>query len=273
MLYKEVHNSGNIQEVAELISDGHTNDSILYVIRNAVPKAVCETIKDNFNRLTSQQIHDRPDDGYVKTTQIGSSQFAKNGKQYIQATISSAHHVMNLYANLSDSVVRNLFLDQQLEAHFLAKAISYRPARHISASANFATTRRWLDNGEMSLMPHDDTAQLAFASEDGFEIADGKNVIATNLCIADDSEGAELVVWDIRPDDTLREKFQVTKTGYPYPLSFVDQHKKITVKLGQGDLYFLNASYIHGVTSSKNSSRITSGRFMTKIDNKVVYWT
>lgn len=81
------------------------------------------------------------------------------------------------------------------------------------------------------------------------------------------------MVWNIKPDEILREELNVESTGYPYPLDYVDTFDKISVKLNEGDLYFLNASHVHGVKNSSHYKRITSGRFISKINNKVVYWT
>ena len=226
-----------------------------------------------FHRRVAANNLNRLDDGFVKNQQIGSTQFHKTGEEYLKSTIEANENVMALFAGLENSNIRNLFMDSDLEHHFATQAINYRPVLHLTSYANFATTRRWLNNGEMSLMPHEDGAQLHFAAQDNFEVSRSENVIASNICLSNDDEGGELIVWNVKPDAELRREFGVEKTGYPYPIEFVDQFEKISVKLNTGDMYFLNASYIHGVTSSAHYERITSGRFLSKVDNKVVYWT
>lgn len=271
-MIKEVNFRGNVKDIAELIMLGKTENAFLYIIRNFIPQETCQQIEKNFYSLIKDCSNDRPNDGYVKNEQIGSSQFAKNGKEYIASTIDASKNVMDVFAGLDNDYIQNIFMDKELENYFLTQNILYRPALHLTNTANFATTRRWLHNGEMSLHPHDDNAQLFFAAQDDFEISKGKNIIACNLCISTDI-GSELVIWDLKPDDKIRKELNISKTGYPYPLEYVNNFKKKSIKLNPGDLYFLNASYVHGVTNSKNSDRITSGRFITHINNKVVRWT
>lgn len=263
----------DLYKVARIIKEGNADGRVLYIIRNAVKPAVCEKIKSNFYEIMQIKGNHRPDDGFVKTEQIGSSQFHKTGLEYITATVESDADVLNLYQGISDHDVQSLYLDKQLEVFFTQEKIGYRPSAFKSHHANFATTRRWLDNGNMSLWPHDDSAQLKFAEKDGYEIAKAKNVISSNLCICDAANGGELKVWNCRPDDNIRREFDVVDTGYPYPLEFADKFASFTVRLAPGDLYFLNASYLHGVTSSVENERISSGRFIGYIENKVVWWT
>ncbi|RRZ95858.1 hypothetical protein [Erwinia sp. 198] len=271
--YEDVIEDLDLYKISKIILEGNADGRVLYIIRNAVDPAVCEKIKINFYEIMRIKGNHRPDDGFVKTEQIGSSQFHKTGMEYINATVESDADVLNLYQGMSDDVVRTLYLDKQLENFFSQEKISYRPSAFKSHNANFATTRRWLDNGNMSLWPHDDSAQLKFAEQDGYEIAAAKNVISSNLCVCDAANGGELKVWNCRPDDNIRKEFDVLDTGYPYPLAFADSFESFTVRLKPGDLYFLNASYLHGVTSSVENERISSGRFIGYIDNKVVWWT
>lgn len=263
----------DLEKIARIITDGHSEGRVLYIIRNAVEQTLCEKIRQNFYAIMQTKGNHRPDDEFVKIEQIGSSQFHKTGQEYMRATQSSGEDVLSLYDGLSDLQVRNLYLDCELEALFRQRGILYRPSCFKSHSANFATTRRWLDNGDMSLWPHDDSAQLKFAAKDNYEIAQAENVISSNLCVCDAQNGGELKVWDCRPDDHIRREFDVLDTGYPYPLEFAERFTSYSVRLAPGDLYFLNASYLHGVTSSVENERISSGRFIGFIDNKVVYWT
>lgn len=271
--YIEDNGEVDLDKVAELLSAGAIDGKVLYVIREAVPKNYCDQLQKNFSEIISRALNNRPDDGFVKTEQIGSSQFHKNGQQYMASTLACGSDVMALFDGLDNQTIRSLYRDDQLERYFAQRQITYRPALHLTTCANFATTRRWLDNGEMSLMPHEDSAQLAFAALDGFEVAAAENVISSNICISDASQGGELVVWDLKPDAELRAFFGVQDTGYPYPIDFVSRYANFSVRLYPGDLYFLNASYLHGVRSSLHNERITAGRFLAALGEKVVYWS
>jgi hypothetical protein len=272
--YLEYSKDVNIDVITQFIEDGEIDGKRLIIIRNAHSEADSNLLRDKFYDIMDSHGSDRADDGFVKNQQIGSSQFHKTGSEYLLETVTSAPNVMELFNVLPPETVRNIFLDERLEAAFASRGIVYGPARHAAFYGNFATTRRWLNNGKMALHPHDDSAQLGFAAEDGFEIARGRHTIAANFCISEeDPLGSNLVVWNRRPDDAERTRFGLEKTGYPYPIEYVDQFEKIKVKVRTGDLYFLNASYIHGVENSASNNRITSGRFITHFDNKVVYWT
>jgi hypothetical protein len=264
----------DINDIADLIQYGYTKEgSILYVIRNAVDLDICDQITNRFHEIIIKTGSKRGNDGFVKVEQIGSSQFHKNGREYIQSTIDSHSDVYELFSDLDNESIQGIFLDDALEDFYRKNGIIYRASKHLTSAGNFATTRRWLNNGDMSLMPHEDSAQLMFAAEDGFEVHRGQNTIAANVCFCQDEVGSELVVWNLKPSLEFRKELGVEKTGYPYPLNLLKAYKKISVKLNAGDLYFLNASYIHGVESSSENFRISSGRFITKTDQKVVYWT
>jgi hypothetical protein len=126
----------------------------------------------------------------------------------------------------------------------------------------------------MALMPHEDYAQLHYAKEDGFEISVAQTVTSFNVCLEGGLEGGELVVWNFKPDDECREKLGVCRTGYPYPLEGLQGIEHLTLRLNQGDLYFINACHLHGVQTVSRGQRLTAGRFIGKLsDRKVVFWT
>lgn len=271
--YVEVDANFDIERIADLIQFGHTEGHILYVIRNALDPKVCATITESFHNLIASKGSKRGEDGFVKVEQIGSSQFHKDGESYIRSTLDQAQDVLDLFSCAGNDVLSDLFLDDSLEDFYRKRRITYRASKHLTSTGNFATTRRWLNNGQMSLMPHEDTAQLMFAAQDGYEVHEGQNTIAVNHCFAQDEEGSELMVWNIKPDLAMRQGLGVETTGYPYPLDVLAPYESVSVKLNAGDMYFLNASYVHGVSNSKGNSRISSGRFLTKVGDKVVYWT
>jgi len=213
-------------------------------------------------------------DGFVSVQQIGSSQFAKNGSQYVRENHQSFDDIDRLFNNIPTDVVDELFLEKVFERELLSQKIHFGPSRYKHGFACMATFRRWLDNGVMSLLPHEDKAQLACAAKDQYEIHHALNVIAQNLCLESTGDGGELVIWNIQPDDKCRRIFDVLETGYPYAPESIKHIESFEVKLNPGDIYFMNACCLHGVKNVKNGNRLTAGRFIGHIpNNKVVYWT
>ncbi|MDU8926953.1 hypothetical protein RXV86_06115 [Alisedimentitalea sp. MJ-SS2] len=259
--------------LTQFIEQGGVDGIRLVVLRDFADLDDCRKLEQRFNQIIAADGSDRGEDGLVRNQQIGSTQFQRNGEEYVRETVKHMEHVIDLYSVLAAKTVQNLFFDDALERAFLKRGKLYRQARHLGGQGNFATTRKWLDNGAMTLHPHDDSAQVAQAAEDGFEIGAGKHTVAVNLCIADDAEGSATVMWNHRPDDAVRAKLGLEKTGYPYPIDYADQFEKVRVKIRRGDLYFMNASYLHGVENSPTNYRITAGRFITCVDHKVLTWT
>lgn len=177
----DIDEKPDIKEIANIITTGSSNGAVLYIIRNFVDKKICEKVCKKFQDIVSNLGHSRDSDDFVKTEQLGASQFHKTGRAYIDSVIQNGNLVSQLFDGLDDSVLSNLFLDQQLEQHFAKESLNYRAARYHTHNASFCTTRRWLNNGQMSLHPHEDSAQLQFAKIDNFEIHSANDVIAVNL--------------------------------------------------------------------------------------------
>lgn len=259
--------------LAQFIEQGGLDGVRLIVLRDFATDEDCRRLEERFNQIIAAEGSNRGEDGLVRNQQIGSTQFQRNGEAYVRETVKHLEHVIDLYSVLDAKTVQNLFFDDALERAFLKRGKLYRQARHLGGQGNFATTRKWLDNGAMTLHPHDDSAQVSQAAEDGFEIGSGKHTVAANLCIADDAEGSATVLWNHCPDDAVRAKLGLEKTGYPYPIDYADQFEKVRVNIRRGDLYFMNASFLHGVENSPTNYRITAGRFITCVDHKVLTWT
>ena len=260
--------------IQDLISKGEHKGKVLYVIRNFIDKKIVEQLANNFYSLIEENGSHRNKDGFVAVQQIGSSQFAKNGREYIQETHKTFNDIDRLLENISTGAFERMFLEKFLEEQFLKQGIHFGPSRYKNGFSCFATFRRWMDNGSMSLMLHEDMAQLAFAAKDNFEINKAKHVIAYNLCVEAIGSGGELTVWNLQPDNKFRMSLDIIDTGYPYPLEYTQGIEKIQIKLNAGDIYFMNGCCIHGVQNVIDGSRITAGRFMANVsNNKVVYWT
>ncbi|MDQ2088634.1 hypothetical protein [Marimonas arenosa] len=271
--FLEVEGDYDADTIARFIEEGGVDNVRLIVLRNFARQEDCRKLEARFNEIIAAFGSNRGEDGVVRNQQVGSTQFQRNGEDYVRETVKHLDHVIDLFSVLDATTVGNLFLDDDLERAFLKRGKVYRQARHLGGTGNFATTRKWLDNGAMTLHPHEDTAQIAQGAEDGFEIGGGPHTIAANLCIADDAEGSATVLWNHCPDDTVRKEMGLEMTGYPYPIDYADRFQKLRVKIRRGDLYFMNASYLHGVENSPTNYRITAGRFITPVGHKVLTWT
>jgi hypothetical protein len=260
--------------IHDIVFRGDHLGKVLYVVRGAINAEASNALLEAFDSQLLQQGSSRKDDGFVKTHQIGATQFAKGGAQYVRSVIDASPTTLNLFDSVDDDVVERCFLTRTLEQVFLSAGAHFGPARYKNAWSSFATLRRWLDNGKMSLMPHEDKAQLHFAKKDGFEIKNAEVVVAFNACLECSGSGGELKVWNLEPDSAFRADLGVTETGYPYPPELLDEVECISVKINPGDIYFLNANNLHGVTSMNEGQRLTAGRFIAAISKtKVIFWT
>jgi hypothetical protein len=271
--YLELTGAFDIDLIARFIEDGGIGGNRMIVLRGLQSDETCARLTAQFNQIIARHGSDRGEDGVVRNQQIGATQFKRNGEAYMRETVRHLSHVIDLCSVLTAGEVASLFLDDALERAFLKRGKVYRPARHLGGQANFATARKWLDNGAMALHPHEDTAQLSQAREDGFEVGEGGHTIAVNLCLADDEEGSETVLWNHCPDPITRRAMGLEKTGYPYPIAYAEQFDKIRVRIRRGDLYFMNASFLHGGEMSRTNERITAGRFLTTAGHRVLSWT
>lgn len=261
--------------IKNIILHGHHQGNVLYIIRNFANKEICQDVAEKFNQMVDHNGGgNRADDGFVLTNQIGATQFSRNGEQYMAEVNRVNGSVAELMSVADSYATESLFLNRTLEDLFLDEGIHFGPARYKNSYACFATFRRWLDNGVMSLMPHEDRAQLKFAQQDDFEIADAMTVTAFNVCLEAAQGGGELKMWNLDPDEPCRARFGVTDTGYPYPPHLLQGVESLSVRLNAGDIYFMNACHLHGVSSVSQGSRLTAGRFIGRLNNsKVVYWT
>lgn len=265
----------NFEIVHNIITDGHHKGSIVYVIRNAFSSLLAEKLTHNFDRVL-EETHggNREYDGFVLTHQIGATQFTKTTPEYIEEVIHHSNNNWQLFKGISHEDVEQVFLTDYLEREFARKGIHFGFARYKNMPASFATFRRWLNNGKMSLMPHDDVAQLKPAARDKFEIGLAERVIAFNACLEGPEQGGKLTVWNIHPDEECRMRCGVMETGYPYDITALSEVEKLELQLNSGDAYFMNASHIHGVSSLNQGRRLTAGRFIGTVrEDKVVFWT
>lgn len=260
--------------VKDLLFKGDHHGSVLYVVRNAMRADSYTQLLNAFDQQLAIRGSTRENDGFVKTHQIGATQFSKSGSEYSRSILESSTITLGMFDLVDEDVIEDCFLTRSLEQLFLKEGMHFGPARYKNSWAAFATMRRWLDNGRMALLPHEDKAQLKFAYKDDFEIKNVDIVLAYNACLERSGLGGELKVWNLEPDESLRNDLGVSDTGYPYPLEMLESVSCISVKLNPGDVYFLNANNLHGVTSMVNGQRLTAGRFLGATSgSKVIYWT
>ncbi|MFP5023470.1 2OG-Fe(II)-dependent halogenase WelO5 family protein [Pseudonocardia phyllosphaerae] len=261
--------------VENLLRDGHHDGAIAYVVRGAVPAAVCETVHANFRTIISVEGTQRALDDIIKADQVGATQFKKSGQEYALNTARLQVSMLSLFDGLSADETSRFMLDDELRTGFLARGLHFGPARFKSTYSNYCTIRAWLRNGEMSLQPHEDISQVEAARADEFEIqTTGQNTMSFNICVRSDGSGGAVRVWDLRPSPTTRRSLGLHDTGYPYPAEFVEDIPHTTIVLEPGDSYFLNASFLHGVEPVVGE-RITAGRFvgLSDDDHRVMFWT
>lgn len=261
--------------IHDIITHGDHDGVIVYVIRDAFSTSAAARIVQNFDRLLSETAGgNRSDDGYVKTNQIGATQFSRSGEEYVREVIQTSPLSLDLLEDVTHDEIEQIFNTELLERTFAKKGVVFRSSRYKNIPGGFATLRRWLDNGQMSLLPHDDTAQLGCAEKDGYEVARAGHVVSYNAALEATEKGGALKVWNLNPDEDCRVRLGLSNTGYPYPIAELSDLESMTVQLRQGDAYFLNSSFIHGVSSLVEGRRLSAGRFIGQISSDVVvYWT
>ncbi|MFI5635613.1 hypothetical protein ACIA8E_41090 [Streptomyces sp. NPDC051664] len=265
----------NPDVIFDIVTKGSHHGAIVYVLRDAFNPALATRVIENFDSILARtEGGNRTDDSFVKTNQIGATQFSRSGDEYVREVIQTSSISLDLFDGVAHDEIEQLFATELLEMTFAKKGMVLRSSRFKNIPAGFCTLRRWLDNGEMALMPHDDTAQLLSARKDGYEVAGATHVVSYNAAVETSDKGGALKVWNINPDEACRERLGLVSTGYPYPIDSLDGIESLTVQLRQGDAYFLNSSFIHGVSSVQEGRRLSAGRFVGKIsDDVAVYWT
>jgi hypothetical protein len=247
--------------------------SPVYVVRDFLPAKYCQIIEENFLDLINATSGGNRIEDFVKVEQVGSNQFQKTSGSYMAECNRSSSAVNKLFDNIPSDLLDDFLLEKTFLNFFLNKNIHFGPSCFRANYCNMFTARLWKNDSGLALLPHEDLAQLEIAKQDDYEIGNVKNVVAQNLCVQN-VKTAELKVWNINPDVEIKKQLGLEKTGYPYPLELLEEFKCLSVETHPGDLYFINANYVHAVTDTKNGRRISLGRFLGYAsDNKVVYWT
>ena len=264
----------SIEKLANHILAQEANGFPVYVIRNSVSTNICRQVKENFWSVVNKFGGDRNFDSYVSVTQVGATQFGKNGTSYLKMVEFTKANTNALFSGLSKADISKLLLENFIIEALAKRGIIFRPSQASGRSAGICTARVWSENDYFALKPHEDLSQLSIAASDGFEICKVTSVISYNFCVSNDTEG-KLFVWNIDPDLESKQSLGLVTTGYPYDIKTLSEIDCLKIDLMPGDAYFLRANFVHAVSQTIASRRITLGRFMGIIPNcnDFVYWT
>lgn len=245
----------------------------IYIIRNYLTKKHFSQVKVKFYDIIKKTSGGNRQENFVKVFQIGSTQFQKNLEEYFEECIVCKENVNNLLHAIDDTKVReNFMLENTFKKYFSSKQTTFKPSSHNGTSCNKFTARHWNNDGDLLLLAHEDLTQLS-ELKDLNEMGNVNTVIASNVCI-ENSFDSKLLLWNISPNVAEKKKLNLETLGYPYPLDILEGIDCLSLSTKPGDIYFINANFIHAVTKEKNNKRISVGRFMGySAPNKVIYWT
>lgn len=264
-------------EIIENMLRGGDLDVPLYVVRDYMDPQACMKMQENFYDVVhTTSGGNRADDPQVKVNQIGATQYGKKSADYFDECDETRCNVSKIISGLEHlKIADDILLESSLRSYFLSKKVHFGPSYYRGRYCNLFTARLWKNEQDkkLSLNAHEDLAQLRMANLDNFEIGNVKRVVACNLCVSDEDEST-LLVWNIFPNEESKRHLNIVDTGYPYPLSYLDDFEYLTLKTKPGDLYFISANFIHAVQRGRVDNRISLGRFMGyTAENRVAYWT
>lgn len=268
----ELATLGELAPWLDALCQGEEPPAAAYVLRHAIPGSVCARVAENFQRAIAEQGSPRCD-GFVTAAQIGVTQFEKNAADYLSQSAAAGAQVESILSGLDPVERQTLFGGDLLSGELGQRGCELAAAQLAGQRAGLCVARSWQNPGPFVLQPHEDAAQLSLVAAEGFEIAAVKRVFASVACVAS-GQGGDLLLWDLVPDDRLREALGLLGTGYPYPSKLLDDIPCLRVPLAAGDLALLDASRIHAVDAVPSGTRITLGRFFGRVaPGRVVWWT
>lgn len=270
---REATQNIDLEILSRLFRGGEAQDCVAYVVRSAIPEHICKKFSENFNAIIAEGRTDRESTEYVPVHQIGASQFQKTGAEYFKQIRTARKNVSALLGVFSPEELEKILLEQQMAGFFSRDNIVFRPAAFHGDTVLSLTARSWKNEGNFSLKPHEDKAQLKSAAIDQFEIASVDQVVVHLMCIQS-GQGGDLIIWDMAPDDATRKSLGLEMTGYPYPEELVKDIPQIRITLKTGDICFFNNNFLHAVSEVRQGYRITASRFMgLRATDNIVYWT
>ncbi|MBC3214349.1 hypothetical protein KGP17_17250 [Serratia sp. JSRIV001] len=209
-------------------------------------------------------------EGGIEGYFVGASHIEKTTQEYLDQVAFFKKPVDAIYEGSVDPLAR-------VREGFRKESMNVRAAIHDGRPAGDAKAVYWNNTGDYLLLPHDDLAQLSDPSQHGFEIQGVEHVMAMNFYADMPSEGGQLKVWNIAPDNDSRIKLGLEYSGFPYPVELLHEHAHLTIDLEAGDLVLLNGNLVHAVLGGSGISarqRLLITCFMGQLPTgEVVWWT
>ncbi|MFM9368726.1 hypothetical protein [Streptomyces sp. Da 82-17] len=255
---------------ADAVVDVLRGDLLGVVFRQAVSAEVCATLAERFRSSPALRVRGSDAPGHY----LGAYHYHKTTEGYLDES-AAARAALTRVLDLPDDPLARI--RAQLGRVLAEDGVTFRTARHAGREAGLALIRSWHGRGAFALAPHEDRAQCREPRQADFEIqriAD-RPVGAMNLCL-ENGTGGRLRVWDLEPDDALRDRLGLTYTGSPYPMAELDGVESCTLDVGPGDVYFFNGAHVHAVEPERDPAarRTTLSGLLGFIDERtVVSWT
>jgi hypothetical protein len=236
------------------------------LVKGYLTSAQSATIATNFAENPALRVRA---DGVAGQT-VGVDQYRALPDEYVAEALRAREPVDRLFVG-AINVPTQLRADVQ---RLMPAGVAVRPAMYNGVPFNSVRAVRWTDNGTHALKLHDDFAQLKDPTQAEFETAQVEWPVAFNVYPAV-SEGGELEVYNIAPDDTTRARLGITLTGYPYPPELLDRFDSLVIKPEPGDLLILSGRFVHGVRGvSGGGCRILLNHFGGFVDDTTfVTWS
>jgi hypothetical protein len=241
----------------------------LLVFKEVLPESFCASIA---NRFLEYGYEERADG--VPGLHVGSFHYGKSMGDYIEKS-RGAEQIFK--TQFGASYAQLLEIHDIFEKELSLVGVKYRVAKYENSSAGQIVLRSWSGDGEYAVLPHEDMAQLMDPLQSGFEIQKvaytGNRAISVNMCFASDSKSGQVQVWDLKPKQFHRRKFNVESTGYPYPASLIENVECVEYAPKVGDIYCINGEYLHAVKRSSGFRLAGAFCFGRVSPSEVLYWT
>lgn len=204
---------------------------------------------------------------------IGAFHYHKLTEAYLDESVEIAGHLETL---LDVPGEPSRWFRHELGARLARDGVQLRISAKNGRSGCPVLIRHWNATGDFALQPHEDAAQLREPQQADFEIqrTPDYTVAAVNMCLENGS-GGRLVIWNVIPDDTSKQRLGLHYSGSPYPPEVIEGIESIWLEIRPGDIYVFNGSHVHGVEASADGGKRTTMAWnMGFCDNTtVVSWT
>ncbi len=269
-------NSFNIWEgrkdlTKDLVRSLIRGEYVAIIVRDYITESDCERIQENF--INHPGIQQRKD---IPAVEIGANSYGVTTQDYFLGSCQVMGDLWDLMTETSNPVIRALTDFQR----GLDEGVALRPAIHKGFLASPFRAVSWTggnesDENELALGLHEDVSQLSAPGLEDSEIAKIIEPIAINLYPSAAERGGELVIYDMKPNVSLRTELGLETTGYPYPKNILNDIGCQSISLDDGCLVLLRGCYIHGVRPSLGiKPRILLNSFVGAINaDTYVYYT